>query len=56
MLCPLGSGHVLLVSITQKTQDVDPVLGYIWASVEDAGPDVTQHWAHVLCIMGGGGG
>ena len=34
----------------RKTRDIHPMLGQRWASVEDAGPTLTQHWVHPSCL------
>ena len=38
--------------ITQKTQDVETILVYCWASVSDACPTLSYHVFNVLCLLG----
>ena len=51
------SGHVIAAcsrppTTCRKTRDIEPVLGYCWASVEDGGPTLNQHWLSVSCLLG----
>ena len=32
---------------------IDPMLGYWWAIVSDAGPPITQHWVNVSILYMG---
>ena len=41
--------YLPIVSDTQQTPDVHPMLGWCWASVVDGGPTSTQHWGNVTC-------
>ena len=34
------------------TRDVDPMLGYCWPTVCDAGPVSNQHWFNTSCLLG----
>ena len=38
--------------VAQQTRDVDPMLFQCWASVEDDGPTLKQHWVKVPCLLG----
>ena len=38
--------------LTQQTRDLHPMLFQCWASVEDGGPALEQHWVNVLCLLG----
>ena len=37
--------------LTQKTRDIQPMLGWRCASVVDAGPTSKQHWFNVACSL-----
>ena len=37
---------------TQQARDIDPMLFYCLADVEDGGPALKQHWVNVLCLLG----
>ena len=36
----------------QQTQCFNPMLVQCWASVEDGGPTLNQHWVDVSCLLG----
>ena len=36
---------------TKHTRYIEPILSYVWASVEDGGPTLTQHWFNVMCLL-----
>ena len=36
---------------SKETLDIDPMLVYSWASVEDGGLTVKQHWFNVTCLL-----
>ena len=36
----------------QQTRGVKPVLVLCWASTEDGGPQLDQHWVKVSCLLG----
>ena len=40
------------VVFTERTRDVEPMLGSCWPIVYDAGPTSTQHCFNVLCSLG----
>ena len=40
-----------LCLLTQQTRDVQPMLVQCWASVEDDGPTLYQHWLNVSCLL-----
>ena len=42
--------------VTQQTRDLDPMLGWCWATGFDAGPAPTQHRIKVWCLLGSGEG
>ena len=35
-----------------QTRDVDPMLGWCWPTVCDAGPASNQHWFNASCLLG----
>ena len=35
-----------------QTRNIQPMLVQCWASVEDDGPTLYQHWLNVLCLLG----
>ena len=37
---------------TQPTRDIYPLLDQCWATVNDAGPTLVQHWVDVSCLLG----
>ena len=37
---------------TQLTRGIRPMLFQCWASVEDGGPTLKQHWANASCLLG----
>ena len=39
------------LSYSQCTRYTDPMLVQCWASVEDDGPTLNQHWVSVLCLL-----
>ena len=41
----------LLHIFSSQTRDVEPMLGWCWPSVADAGPTSTQHWLNASCRM-----
>ena len=42
----------LLVLRSQHTRDIHPMLCLCWASVEDGGPMLKQHWVNAPCLLG----
>ena len=36
---------------SQPSQDIYPMLFQCWASVEDGGPTLTQHWVNASCLL-----
>ena len=42
----------LLIAASQLTRDIEPMLGWCWASVVDGGPTSAQHWLNVSCLLG----
>ena len=44
--------HLLGILLFWITPDVDPMLGYCWFSVTDAGSTLTQHCVSVSCQQG----
>ena len=39
--------------IAQQTRDIHTMRFQCWASVEDVGPALKQHWANASCLLGG---
>ena len=37
---------------TQQTRGIHPMLLQCWASVEDGGPTLKQHWVNAPCLLG----
>ena len=48
------SHSVNMVKLPQQTRDVEPMLFWYWADVEDGGPTSKQHWFNVLCLLAAG--
>ena len=39
------------IIVTKQTRDIDPMLVRRWASVEDDGTALNQHWFKVSCLL-----
>ena len=39
-------------NVTQQTRGIHPMLFQCWASVEDGGPTLKQHWVNAPCLLG----
>ena len=37
---------------TKETRGIHPMLFQCWASVEDGGPTLKQHWVNAPCLLG----
>ena len=38
--------------LSQQTRGIHPMLLQCWASVEDGGPTLKQHWVNAPCLLG----
>ena len=49
-----NTGHtsIELIITTQQTRGIHQMLFQCWASVEDGGPTLKQHWMNVSCLPG----
>ena len=47
------AGTLIFILPSQQTRDVGPMLVHCCAAVVDREPTVNQHWANVLCLLGG---
>ena len=41
-----------LMQMSQKTTDIEQMLGHFWPTVYDADPTMTQHLVNVSCLQG----
>ena len=48
----LGVCPVFAQTATQQTRGIRPMLFQCWASVEDVGPTLKQHWVNASCLLG----
>ena len=54
-LCVLPTRDTSVASVallSQQTRDVEPMLFWCWANVEDGGSTLKQHWFNVSCLLG----
>ena len=42
-----------VVSVSQQTRGIQPMLIQCWSSVFDAGPTLKQHWLNASCLLCG---
>ena len=66
LTCPACLSHVLpqpypqcsvlrsgtVSQVTQQTRNIHPLLFQCWASVEDGGPTLKQHWVNAPSLLG----
>ena len=46
---PANTDHLYNI---RTTRNVDPMVGWCWPTVFDAGQTLTQHWVNVSCLLG----